>query len=195
MKGGVSWRSHFRRRYGASPLHLAGHLAMFAIAFFAIYRIASGGGLAKVIALYIGFAVAHDLIFLPAYSGLDRVTRTGLARLPRGLRSVPAINHIRAPALISGLLLIIYFPFISRRADSDYFRLSGHHIEGYLRNWLLVSAMLFLGSGVIYALRVRRAGAKRAPDIALSRRRARPDRTGRHSAHWPRRQRGTTHRP
>jgi hypothetical protein len=152
---------HFQRRYGASPLHLAGHLATFAIAFFAIYRIASGGGLAKVIALYIGLAIAHDLIFLPAYSGLDRVTRAGLARLrARRLGSVPAINHIRAPALISGLLLIIYFPFISRKADSNYFQLSGHHIEGYLRNWLLISAVLFLGSGVIYALRVRRAAAK-----------------------------------
>jgi hypothetical protein len=195
MKGGASLLGHFRRRYGASPLHLAGHLAMFAVAFFAIYQIASGGGLVKVIALYIGFAIAHDLIFLPAYSGLDRATRAVVRRLPaRRPGSVPAINHVRAPALISGLLLIIYFPFISGRADSDYFKLSGHHIEGYLRNWLLISAVLFLGSGVIYALRVRRAAAKGAPDIALSRRRARPDGPGLPSARWPGRERGTTHR-
>lgn len=148
---------HFRRRYGASPLHLAGHLAVFAIALFAIDRIASGGGLVKVIALYVGFAIAHDLIFLPAYSGLDRVARAGLARLPAGRPgSVPAINHIRAPALISGLLLVIYAPLISGRADASYFQVSGHHLEGYLRNWLLISAVLFLGSGLIYALRVLR---------------------------------------
>lgn len=155
---GASLVDRFRRRYGANPLHLAGHLALFAIAFFAIDRIASDGGLAKVIALYIGFVIAHDLIFLPAYSGLDRIARAALATLPAwGPGSVPAINHIRAPALISGLLLIIYFPFISRRADNSYFQLSGHHIEGYLRNWLLISVALFLGSGLIYALRVRRA--------------------------------------
>jgi hypothetical protein len=154
---GASLLGHFRRRYGASPLHLAGHLVVFAIALFAIDRIASGGSLAVLIALYIGFVIAHDLVFLPAYSGLDRVTRAALARLPaRRFGSVPAINHIRAPALISGLLLIIYFPFISRKADASYFKVSGHHIEGYLRNWLLISVLLFLGSGAIYALRVLR---------------------------------------
>jgi hypothetical protein len=148
----------FRRRYGASPLHLAGHLAVFAIAAFAIDRIASGAGLAKVIGLYILFVIAHDLIFLPLYSSLDRVLRATLMR-PTARRSarVPAINHIRAPALISGLLLIIYAPLISGTADAGYFRASGHHLEGYLRNWVLISAALFLASGIIYALRVRRA--------------------------------------
>jgi hypothetical protein len=170
---------HFRSRYGASPLHLAGHLVVFAIAFFAIDRMATGSGLAEVIALYIGFVIAHDLIFLPAYSGLDRATRVTLARLPPRRRgSVPAINHIRAPALISGLLLIIYAPFISGKADSGYFQLSGHHITGYLRNWVLISAVLFLGSGIIYAFRARHAariaGAYMTDD--LGRRRDSPPR-------------------
>jgi len=158
---GAALLDHFRSRYGASPLHLAGHLLVFGVAFFAIERIASDGGLVELIALYVGFAIAHDLIFLPAYAGLDRGARAGLARLPaRGPGSVPAINYIRAPGLISGLLLIIYAPFISRKADSSYFQLSGHHIDGYLRNWLLISGVLFLGSGLVYALRIRRARAK-----------------------------------
>lgn len=149
---------HFRRRYGASPLHLAGHLVVFATAAFAIERIASAGGLAEVIGLYVGFAIVHDLIFLPVYAGLDRVARRALAR-PSARRpgSVPPINHIRAPMLISGLLLIIYLPLISGKAEPGYFAESGHHLDGYLRNWLLISAVLFLGSGLIYAVRVRRA--------------------------------------
>ena len=148
---------HFRRRYGASPLHLAGHIVVFAIAAFAIWRMASAGGLVKLIALYVGFAIAHDLVFLPVYSGLDRAARAVLARLPgRRPGRVPTINHIRTPALISGLLLIIYLPLISGRADAEYFADSGHHLESYLRNWLLISAVLFLCSGLIYALRVRR---------------------------------------
>lgn len=153
---------HFRRRYGANPLHLAGHLVVLAIAFFAIDRIAHDGSLAELIALYIGFAIAHDLIFLPAYSGLDRAARAALARLPAH-RPVTraAINHIRAPALISGLLLIIYSPFISGLADNSYFQVSGHHIEGYLRDWLLISAALFVGSALTYAVRVRWAAVKR----------------------------------
>jgi hypothetical protein len=157
----ASPRAHFRHRYGASPLHLAGHLLVFAVAAFAIDRIAAGSSLAKLIALYVGFAIAHDLIFLPAYSGLDRVLRVTLARLSvRRSVTVPAINHVRAPALISGVLLIIYAPLISGKADDGYFQATGHHLEGYLRNWLLISAVLFLASGVIYALRVRHAVVK-----------------------------------
>jgi hypothetical protein len=38
---------------------------------------------------------------------------------------------------------------------------SGHHIEGYVRDWLLISAALFLGSALTYVVRVRRAAAKR----------------------------------
>ena len=158
---GASLLAHFRRRYGGSPLHLAGHLFVFAIALFAIDRIAAAGNLAKAIVLFIGFVIAHDLIFVPAYSGLDRAARRALARLPTPrLGSVSVINHIRAPALISGLLLIIYAPLISRRSDNGYFLTGGHHIEGYLRNWFLISVALFLGSALIYALRVSRAALK-----------------------------------
>ena len=157
----ASLLAHVRRRYGASPWHLAGHLAMLAIAAFAIDRIASGASLVKVIALYVGLVIAHDLLLLPAYSGLDRVTRGLLARVPRPRRRpVPAINHVRAPALISGMLLLIYAPLISGVADHGYLWASGHHATGYLRNWLLISAALFLGSGLAYALRVRRAAAR-----------------------------------
>ena len=76
-----------------------------------------GAGLAKVIAPVLGFVIAHDLIFVPAYSGTDRVVRATLGRLPAGRSArVPAMNHIRAPMLISGLLLIMYFPLISQKA-------------------------------------------------------------------------------
>jgi hypothetical protein len=154
----------FRRRYGAGPLHLVGHvvvLAVAAFAAFAIYRIAGGGSLVKLVALYIGFVIAHDLIFLPAYSALDRVVRAALARLPGPPSgTVPAINHIRAPAFISGLLLIIYLPLISGRADPGYFGASGHHLVGYLRNWVLISAALFVGSALIYVVRLRRTVIK-----------------------------------
>jgi Na+/melibiose symporter-like transporter len=153
--------TRLRRRYGAGPFHLAGHLIALAVVAFAIDRIAARTSIAVVIALYIGLAIGHDLVLLPAYSGLDRLTRTLLTRVPaRKRRRVPAINHLRAPALISGLLLVIYAPLISGRADRGYLVDSGHPATGYLRNWLLISAALFLGSGLIYALRVRRAAAR-----------------------------------
>jgi hypothetical protein len=148
---------HFRRRYGASPLHLAGHLVVFAIAALALERIASTGSVVKLIALYVGFVVAHDLVLVPVYSLLDRAARTALARVPvRKRGAVPRINHVRVPAFISGVLLIIYFPLISGKAANGYLLSSGHSPSGYLRNWLLISVALFLGSGLIYAARVGR---------------------------------------
>ena len=148
----------FRRRYGASPLHLAAHLVAFAIAALALDQIVSAGDAKELVAWYLGLIVAHDLIFVPAYSGLDRLAQRVLARIPaRRLADVPLINHVRAPALISGLLLLIYAPLISGHTDAAYVGLSGHHLEHYVRNWLLISAALFGGSALIYVLRVGRA--------------------------------------
>ena len=157
------WLVGFRRRYGASPLHLLAHLVGFAIAALAFDRIFSSGGVAQLLLWYLGFVIAHDLILVPAYTGLDRLFRGAIARLPPPSRTgIPMINHVRAPALISGLLLIIYFPLISRQSDGEYFALTGHHLTHYMRNWLLITAVLFLGSGLIYALRVARARARPA---------------------------------
>lgn len=153
----------FRHRYGAGPLHLLGHILALAIAAFAFDKIFSGGDVKELFLWYVGFVVLHDLVFVPSYSGLDRLFRATLSRLPLSNRTgIPLINHVRAPALISGLLLIIYFPLISRLSDADYFALGGHHLVHYLRNWLLITAGLFLGSAIIYALRVVRARVRPA---------------------------------
>lgn len=154
-------RFGFRRRYGASPLHLVAHLVGFAIVAFALDRIFSGGDVKELLLWYLGFAIVHDFIFVPTYTGLDRLFRATSARLPlRTHPDLPVINHVRAPAMISALLLIIYLPLIARRSDGTYFALSGHHLAHYLRNWVLVTTVLFLGSGLIYAARVLRARAR-----------------------------------
>jgi hypothetical protein len=153
----------FRRRYGESPLHLLAHLVGFAIVALALDRIFSGGDVKELLLWYLGFAIAHDLVFVPAYTGLDRLFRATIARLPLWTRrGIPITNHVRAPVVISGLLLIIYFPLISRRSGGWYFAMSGHHLTHYLRNWLLITAVLFLGSGLIYAARAVRARARPA---------------------------------
>lgn len=153
----------FRRWYGAGPLHLTAHLAGFAVAAFAADRILSAGHLKDLIVWYLGLLVAHDLVFVPLYTGLDRLLGSALSRLPRRRpAAVPLINHLRAPAMISAVLLIIYAPLISGQADAYYVGLTGHHLEHYLRNWLLLSAGLFLGSGAIYLGRVLHASRRHA---------------------------------
>ena len=94
---------------------------------------------------------------LPLYSVVDRV-----ARVPRRVRSPDRIrltNYIRAPALISGLLLLIYFPLIFGLSADNYFAATGHHLHGYLRNWLEITGVLFAGSALLYLIRVLRAKA------------------------------------
>ncbi len=151
----------FRRLYGATPLHLLTHLLAFAIAALALDRIFSGGDTKELVMWYLGLVIAHDLVFVPAYTGLDRLFRATTARLPLPRHAgVPAINHVRAPAMISGLLLVVYFPLISGKSAGEYFLLSGHQLTHYLRNWLLITAVLFLASGLIYAGRVVGARAR-----------------------------------
>jgi hypothetical protein len=155
----------FRRRYGATPLHLLLHLAAFIIAAYALTQIIDGGAVVNFVIWFGGAALFHDVLFLPLYSLLDRVAHGWARRVhvaaPAALKhpSVPVVNYIRAPALISGLLLLLYFPLILGKSEPEYFKATGHHLHGYLRNWLLVTAVLFLGSATAYAVRVRlRAG-------------------------------------
>jgi hypothetical protein len=160
-------RAWFRRTYGQGPVHLLTHLAGFAVAAFAFDKIFSGGQTQQLLEWYLGFALLHDLAFVPLYTGLDRVTRAITARRPpradRPSRAVPLVNHIRAPALIAGLLLLVYAPLITGVGSHTYFAASGHHVSGYLRNWLLITVALFLASALLYAVRVwglRRAAAR-----------------------------------
>lgn len=146
MGGGVIAAA--RRRYGASPLHLAGHLAALALAAYAISRVLDprfSRGLNYLVWL-VGGAILHDLVLVPAYALLDFVARQ---RAPR------AINYLRFPAAISGAMLLVYLPLIFATADGNYLRSTGHHVTGYATRWLLITAALFLVSGVVYGVRSR----------------------------------------
>jgi hypothetical protein len=138
-----------------SAVHLLVHAAAFGVAGYALAQIIRGGSVVNFIAWFAGAAVLHDLLVLPLYSLLDR-----LARMPQRQRSAPRvawINHVRAPAVISGVLLLTYFPAILGLSDHNYFLASGHHPDGYARNWLAITAVLFGASGLLYAIRVIRA--------------------------------------
>jgi hypothetical protein len=145
----------FKRRYGASPLHLMAHIAGFAIAAYALIQLLGERRWVNFLAWFIGAALLHDLVLLPIYTALDHLVHAR-ARTTSRHRRVPIVNHLRAPALTSGLLLLIYFPLILGPARPQYVSATGHHPAGYLRNWLLITAALFAGSGMIYAVRVWR---------------------------------------
>lgn len=138
------------RRYGASPLHLLGHLALFAVAFWAVGHALDFRGATDFVIWFVGGALLHDLLFLPAYTVLDR--------LAGARRPVTWINHVRIPALVAGVLLLVWFPLILEVAPEGFERVSGSEpSSGRLRDWLLVTAALFGGSALLYVVRSRRA--------------------------------------
>lgn len=145
----------FRRLYGSHPLHLIGHLAVFLVAGWAIDQIVGGGTVINWIAWFLGAALLHDLVLLPLYSLLDRLLGR-VATAGGAARRLPAVNHLRVPAVISGILLLVYFPLILGYSSKNYRNDTGHSLAGYTRNWVLVTAGLFVGSALIYAVRTTR---------------------------------------
>lgn len=137
------------RRLGASFGQLLIHAAAFAVAGYALAQIFRGGSVVNFLAWFVGAALLHDLVLLPVYSLIDR---TGRHR-----RRSALINYIRVPAVISGILLLVYFPPILGLTDRNYVAATGHQPSAYARNWLLITAVLFAGSALVYAIRAIRA--------------------------------------
>jgi hypothetical protein len=133
--------ARLRRAYGASPLHLLAHLALLPLAGFALLEIAGAGNATRIFAWLAASVILHDLVLLPFYGVLDR-----LARRTAG----SAVNFVRVPAMISALLLLVYFPAISGKGNGAFHGVSGLDYEGYLERWLLATGALFLVSGIVY---------------------------------------------
>jgi hypothetical protein len=134
------------RSLAAAAAQLTAQGLAFAIAAYAVAQIVRGGSVVNFAVWFGGAAVLHDLVLLPGYSVLDRVTGHRRERAPQ---RVPLVNYIRAPALISGLLLLIYFPLILGLSADNYFAATGHHLHGYLGHWLEITAILFAGSALL----------------------------------------------
>lgn len=145
-----------RRFYGAGPLHALVGLTAFALAAWALAQaldvLATPGNFLLWLA---GAVVAHDLVLFPLYSLLGRaaVTVTGPER-SRARNA--ALNHLRIPALLSGLAFLVWFPLILGLDSEVFERTSGTSNDVYLERWLFLTGVLFAGSALVLALRVRR---------------------------------------
>jgi hypothetical protein len=155
--------ARFAERYGSGPLHLAAALATFAVAAYVLLRVLDVIGAPDRFLIWFGGAiVAHDLVLVPLYSLLGLVAFGALRRpLPRDRVRIAALNHLRVPLLLSGLLLLVWFPLVLGVSDAGFQRATGLSNEAYLGRWLLLSAALLVGSGLLFALRLRRL--RRAP--------------------------------
>jgi hypothetical protein len=147
-----------------SPFQLLLLAGSFALAAYAGVRLLSGDWLGVTLWI-VGAALLHDLVLLPLYSALDRalVGRPGAA----GRRAwAPYVSYVRVPAVLSGLLLLVWFPLILGLVDQRYRLATGQSADVYLGRWLLITAVLFGGSALLLVLRVlgvRRAAKRRSP--------------------------------
>ena len=152
---------NLRDRYGAGPLHLIAVIASFAIAGYAFVEIADHPGVISFAIFFAGAIVAHDMIAFPIYSVLNRVA--GGATAAAGLTSA-SINYVRVPALLSAFALIVWFPLVLGLSSDRYVANSGHAEPDFLGRWLLLTAALFLISGLVFAIRRRGPGRDHATD-------------------------------
>jgi FtsH-binding integral membrane protein len=138
----------FRSLYGSSPLHLIAVIASFVIAFYAASKIAQSDARWNILLWFLGAVLLHDLVLFPLYTVLDRIAG---GRRPRA-----AINYLRVPVLLSGLLFLLSAGLILGAAQDSYESATGLRPEPYLERWLVITAVLFVASGILYAVRARR---------------------------------------
>jgi hypothetical protein len=70
------------------------------------------------------------------------------------------LNHLRVPALASGLTLLVFLPGILEQGAPTYLAATGQTQAPFLGRWLLLTAALFAASAVAYAIRVLANGRR-----------------------------------
>ena len=154
----------FKAKYGASPLHLLLIVLAGVVAGYAVLHWLHAPTPVRLLVWFAAAVIGHDLIAFPIYSGLDHLLVRAIAGgdpgpvISRWRRA--AINHVRAPTIASVLLLIMWYPIILKRSDAVYYRASGQHQDRGLGNWLLVVAILYGASLLIYLGRLAYAAGR-----------------------------------
>lgn len=147
--------SALHRRYGDGPLHLIAVVASFAVAGYAFVEIARSPSPPSFAIFFAGAIICHDLIAFPIYSALDRLA----GRAAGAFDLAGALNYVRVPAILAGFALVVWFPLILGLDTDAYRSAAGTEPPDYLARWLALTAALFVGSGLLYALRLRSARA------------------------------------
>ncbi|MGH2913989.1 MAG: hypothetical protein ACRDMX_03270, partial [Solirubrobacteraceae bacterium] len=160
----------FQALYGAGPLHLLALLASFAIAGAAVVGWFQRPHDIVSVLEWFGAAIAvHDLVLVPLYSLLDRIAfgrlgkRVDGAQRTTGLGLVNSTPYLRVPAILSGLLLAVFFPVIVGLGAHTELSASAITERGYVTRWLLVTGVMFAASGAAYAAAVARVRAPAGP--------------------------------
>jgi len=162
----------FRRWYGANPLHLLAMLGCVLLSDYAAVRLLHVKPVGVLIWL-VGAVVGHDLVLFPLYVLADRSVMAVFRHRPPKLPTVPWINYLRVPTVLSGILLLMWFPLIFR-IPSHFPRTTDLSLNPYLGHWVAIAGVLYLLSAAAFALRLR--PGRRGREIADDRRHTADDR-------------------
>ncbi|WP_037886117.1 hypothetical protein [Streptomyces viridochromogenes] len=135
-----------------SPLQLLLLLSSFALAGYAGVRLLEGDWFGVAL-WFVGAAILHDLVLLPLYGSADQALLRGCQAAGRRRW----VSYVRVPAALSLLLLLVWFPLIASRVADRYALATGLSADGFLARWLLITAVLFGGSAVVFVLRLRQS--------------------------------------
>jgi hypothetical protein len=159
----------FKRFYGENALHLLAMLGCFALVGYVVSMLVENPSAWWMLVWFAGAVIAHDLVLYPLYALADRPLVLGRWLRRRASDApirVPAINHLRIPVMGSALLGLLFLPSIARTGEPVLLFAAGRSMEQYFQNWLLVTALLFLASAVVYAIRLGRAAVADRRDAA-----------------------------
>src|SRR5271167_1038397 len=160
----------FRRRYGASPLHLLAFLASLAVTGIAVkgWLDEPAISIRYILIWFVGAIIVHDMILLPLYTAFDRLALAISHRdhgppavrgpsEPGAVEPAPARSpgwvYVRVPLILSALLLLVFGAEILREGNATFHLASGHTQDVYLSRYLIVVGALFLLSGLAYVCR------------------------------------------
>lgn len=167
-----------RALYGAGPLNLLVLVASLALTAAAVAGWFQRPRDVVTILEWFGAAIVlHDLVALPLYSLLDRVAYGSVqAGVRTGRRSVPWLvdptPYLRIPAILSGLLLLVFFPVVFGLGSGTEQSASGIRESGYLARWLLATGVMFALTATVYAVALARARRRARATVPPPTRRA-----------------------
>ena len=147
----------FRYEYGSGPLHLVAVAASFSLAGWALVQLFDTPNAVNVAIWLGGGVILHDLVLLPLYSLLAAIAYRGLGAARGDALRISALNHLRVPVVLAGVLFLVWFPEILGLSDPRFQHATGRTTGGYLARWLLLTGAMFALSAVAFAVRVRRA--------------------------------------
>jgi hypothetical protein len=155
--------NRFRTVYGSNPLHLLTLVAGFALFGYVVVTIKpttlwnTNTWWQSILVWFAAAIIAHDLVLFPVYALIDRILVTGRRLRPRAKASVSALNYVRIPAMGTGLTLLVFLPGIIEQGAPAYTAATGQTQEPFLGRWLMLTAVMFAVSAVLYGVRLAAA--------------------------------------